>query len=345
MPEQAAPADEYKTKRFRSPPYPGIPLKKAVERAEELYEKAFHHVVPMHVLANAWGFTIKSSSIGTTAAALKQFGLLSDQGSGQQRRFNLTDDAIRIIKDQVPLSEKRKNAIKQAALTPKIHAELWEKFGLAGLSGSMDATLKAYLTLDRKDAGEAPYSDDAADEVIAVYRETIAFAGLGHSDIIPELKGDDDGSAKQPAPNNTTNTVFGGAKVGDLVQWEVNGQLKFESAKRVRAIDTHEGQEWVFVDGEVSGIPMSETSVIEKGTGGAANPPQRALEDTPPAPGVWKEVTDLDEGDVVLTLPENLSPESFEDLKAWLALILRKAQRRAGVKGDKKSTDTDDIFK
>jgi hypothetical protein len=37
----------------------------------------------------------------------------------------------------------------------------------------------------------------------------------------------------------------------------------------------------------------------------------------------------LDEGDVVITFPENLSADSFGDLQAYLDLFIKKMQRRA----------------
>ena len=52
----------------------------------------------------------------------------------------------------------------------------------------MDVALKTYLTLDRKDSGEASYSPTAADELIEEYKTTIAFAGFANSDIISELE-------------------------------------------------------------------------------------------------------------------------------------------------------------
>jgi hypothetical protein len=42
-----------------------------------------------------------------------------------------------------------------------------------------------------------------------------------------------------------------------------------------------------------------------------------------------KEIIALDEGDVVITFPENLSAESFGDLQAYLELFIKKMQRRA----------------
>jgi hypothetical protein len=42
-------------------------------------------------------------------------------------------------------------------------------------------------------------------------------------------------------------------------------------------------------------------------------------------------VPTLDEGDVVITFPENLSAQSFGDLKDHLNLFIKKMQRRAYV--------------
>lgn len=158
-------------KRFRSPPYPAISLRAAVERAGQLYSKAQHYTVGWPVLADAWEYKVGSGSLGATAAALIQFGLLTDDGSGEKRKFTLSDAAIRIIRDADPASEKRKQAIARAALLPKIYAELWEKFGDAANVSTV--VLQNYLTLDRKDEGKAPYGDDAVAIVISEYKDTV----------------------------------------------------------------------------------------------------------------------------------------------------------------------------
>ncbi len=44
--------------------------------------------------------------------------------------------------------------------------------------------------------------------------------------------------------------------------------------------------------------------------------------------GHCQEVFSLDEGDVVLTFPGNLSPESYQDMESFFQLFLRKAKRR-----------------
>lgn len=172
-------------KRFRSPPYPFIPLGKAIERVKQLHPKALHHQVSFSVLADAWGYGEKSSGLIQTAAALIQFGLLSDEGSGQKRKFQLTPDAIRIAQDIDPTSEKRRAAIQRAALAPKIHKELWEKYGNSGVS---DMVLRNYLIFDRTDSDGAAFSASSAELLIEEYKSSISFAEITSSP--PAFKGE-----------------------------------------------------------------------------------------------------------------------------------------------------------
>lgn len=173
-------------KRFRSPPYPSIPLSRAIERAKQVYAKALHHPVGAGVIGEAWGLGLKSSGLWGHIGSLLQYGLLVDQGSGDKRKFNLSDAALRITRDADPNSPKRREAIQQAALKPPIFRELWDLFGTA----DSDALFKNHLVLDRQEAGKAPFSDAAAADVIKAYRDTISFAGLMQSDSIPEASGD-----------------------------------------------------------------------------------------------------------------------------------------------------------
>lgn len=45
--------------------------------------------------------------------------------------------------------------------------------------------------------------------------------------------------------------------------------------------------------------------------------------------GLRQEVITLDEGDVTITFPADLSPDSFDDLKDHMDLFVKKMQRRA----------------
>lgn len=245
---------EIKKKRFRSPAYPAITLQKAIERVAELHTTTLQHAAPATVLASAWSYGNKSSGLFATIAALKQFGLLIDEGSGPKRRFQLTDRAIRIVRDPDPGSEKRREALRQAALTPKIHKELWEKYDIAGLSGSMDMALKGYLTVERSDDGEPPYSSAGADEVISEYKATFVFAGLAESGIV-SLKEE----SEQDSGNLGGLTPSEAAKIGDFVQWTSDGVDQFKLPRKVEWVSddgTH-----LRVHGSPTGIHMEEVTV------------------------------------------------------------------------------------
>ncbi len=213
------------SRRFRSPAYPAVDLGAAIERANKLHVKALHHAVGVAVLADAWEFgSIKSSGLWATAAALLQYGLLIDEGSGDKRKFQLTDAALRIVRDPNPESEKRRSAIRAAAVSPKIFKELWDKFGVQ-ITTLSDVVVKSWLTLDRHEAGLAPYSDAAADEVIRVYKATVAFAGLTEYGNLPEdqwekdaqieadLASKSEGEKMQPQTPNVRREVASGTFV------------------------------------------------------------------------------------------------------------------------------------
>lgn len=276
MSDQSSPAGQEVRKRFRSPPYPAIGLAKAIERARQLHGVVHHHAVGVSALGSAWDYGEKSSGLWAAAAALLQYGLLTDEGSGDKRKFRLTEAALRIVRDPNPESEKRRSLIQQAALKPKIHQELWERYGAAiGLS---DVVLKSYLTVDRLDRGQTAYSDSAADEVIQSYKDTIAFAGLGESD---SMSGD-----RQETEDDETGELFSAkrdreqhlqrAKVGDFVQWTADGADQFRIPRKVEWVS--EDGSYVRVFGSQTGIPMDQITVVDPPApapiGGAKTPPR-----------------------------------------------------------------------
>jgi hypothetical protein len=160
----------YKSKRQRSPSYPGIGLEAALERARSLYGEEGRNAAPNDAILQHWGYAPRSGPGLVTIAALKRFGLLVSEGSGKSRLSNL---ALSIILDEREDSPERDEAIKQAALMPRIHKELWDKYQWQLPS---DATLRHFLRLDKG------FTDSAADELIRQFRETISFAQLAPGD-------------------------------------------------------------------------------------------------------------------------------------------------------------------
>jgi hypothetical protein len=105
----------------------------------------------------------------------------------------------------------------------------------------------------------------------------------------------------------------------------------------VRAIQQHEGKDWVFIEGSETGIPMTQVLMEKKGSEApppGASAPRLPEEKRLPQPGMKEEKNSLDEGEATLIWPENLSADSVHDLEYWLTGSLKKAKRRAGVKDE-----------
>src|ERR1700733_4547742 len=168
-----------KRKRTRSPAYPYVNLEGALNRVKQFYEKEQRNAANIYIAATHWGFEKDSSSGQQTIAALISFGLMSDDGSGDKRTVRLTQDALRIHLDTRPDSSERAELIKKCALSPKIHRQIWEKWG-ADLPS--DADLRHSLLFD----WETPFNENSVDFFIGEYKSTISFAKLTDSDIIGE---------------------------------------------------------------------------------------------------------------------------------------------------------------
>ncbi len=191
MTEQST-AQATKRKRERSPNYPGIDIGEALSRARQLYDQERRYAAPLKTILAHWGYKESSGPGFTTLAALKRFGLLIDEGTGQNRKARLSDDALAILLDQREDSQERQRLIKEAALTPPIHKELWGKYGTTLPS---DATLRFELQHDKG------FSEGGATEFIRQYRKTLQYAGLTEHD---KLSGEDED--KPPVEEGMTVT-------------------------------------------------------------------------------------------------------------------------------------------
>jgi hypothetical protein len=176
-------AEPHKKKRMRSPAYPFINLETAIKRAKEFYDREGRNAAPLKVAVRHWGYEEKSSGGLQTAAALMSFGLMQDEGTGDNRKLRLTPSALTILLDDIPGSEARADAIRDAALTPKIHQQLWNKWRNNIPS---DPTVRHMLVLELK----PPFNPSVAPSVIKEYRDTIAFAKPEESAMVPLGGGD-----------------------------------------------------------------------------------------------------------------------------------------------------------
>ncbi len=160
--------------KMRSPSYPAVDLKAAVDLAVKIYPGA-KHPLGASVIAEEWGYA-SISSASPYLAALKKYGLLEElpPGNGGSRLLKLTPLAIDIVVDPSGQTTQRANALKKAALNPAIHAEMWEKWGGDSVP---ESEIRRYLEVERN------FNPKYVGKVAEVYKNTIAFSKVSTNDI------------------------------------------------------------------------------------------------------------------------------------------------------------------
>ena len=79
------------------------------------------------------------------------------------------------------------------------------------------------------------------------------------------------------------------ANSGDLVQWTSGGVDQFETPRRVRGVHRRDGQDWAFVEGTNTGVPVSELTVVTPESDATAPPSTMAPSDPIALPSMHKE--------------------------------------------------------
>ena len=151
--------------RHRSPAYPAITIDEAVERARTLFSREGKHAALATTAASHWGYKAKSSGGLQTIASLKAYGLLTDEGSGSQRKVSLSEDGLTIVRDEREVSPERDQLIAEAAFRPKIISEMWERFGTKLPS---EDTVKHFLVVDLE------YNPSAVSDIIRAYQSAVS---------------------------------------------------------------------------------------------------------------------------------------------------------------------------
>jgi hypothetical protein len=151
-------------RKVRSPSFPFISLREALDRARAFYEAEQRNAARPETAAAHWGYSPKSSGGKQTVAALRSFGLLEGDTA-----VKLSGRALRILLDEREASEERERLLKQAALLPPLHSRMWERYG-AELPSSQ--TLRLSLILDEG------FNENSVDDFLAEYKETLEFAKL-----------------------------------------------------------------------------------------------------------------------------------------------------------------------
>lgn len=147
--------------RNRSPNSPPITLEFAMQKTDELYGKIGRASVKVIIAAQALGYAGISGSSLSLLGALNQYDLV-DRTKGEVKVSALAHQILH------PINElNRVNSIRQAALAPKIFAEVHEKWS------EMDEGLLANQLIHRG------FTAEGAKRCAAVYKANYSLAKLG----------------------------------------------------------------------------------------------------------------------------------------------------------------------
>jgi hypothetical protein len=295
-----------KPKRERSPSFPFIPLPGAIKRLNEFEDYFKRHPAPAKHSGKAWGMKGWTSQAQQTLAALKSFGLVDYNGSGDSLEASVSEDGRTYLRAQQ--DSVKQAVLKRVALKPK---NIGKYFALWGADRPPDEVCLDQLVL------KGGFTESAAKLFLQVYDSTIAYAKLADSDKGHILMDEDEGDLDDPP-------LVAEVEVGDLVQREADGALSFPKPLRVRKIVEDQGHKWVFVDGMESAFLMSEAVIEAKGQAGASiTPPRLPIDDLPTE---WREERLLDETgeEIFVRYKGEPSKERYEFIRDYLDFKLKR---------------------
>ena len=182
-----------KGKKDRSPSFPFIPLKVAVERLELLDKHFGRHPTPANLIGPAWGYKGLTSQADQTLAALRSYGFVTYEGVGTKRTISVSDDGRIYLRAQQ--ENIKEAALRQAALRPRNIRRFWAEWGV---DRPVDAVALDTLILNNG------FGDNGARAFLRVYDETVAFAKLSPSDKADGEETAEEEIAEEAAPPAAT---------------------------------------------------------------------------------------------------------------------------------------------
>ena len=303
---------------IRSPSYPNMSLSDAIGHVRKIEGQYRQSPVDREIAAKILGYSSLSGPANKSLAALAQYGLVERAGKGEMR---VTQRARAILHPND--DGEYRSELRAAALEPQLFRELQERW-----PNMMPPEDGIVSYLNRKG-----FNQTAIRPAAKAYLRTLLFleeAGASESHGLEQPEEDDAGTPD----GDGIKITYGGARVGDWVDYESGGAIANPEPLRVRAVS--EDGTWVFVDGTETGLEMDQVIVVDPPEGATAKPkgerPTLPLpkqdEDGKTAPGMRKAMFPLAEGDVTLIFPEGLSPSGLEDLNDYLAVFLKQEARK-----------------
>lgn len=163
------------TRTGRSPAYPSMALPEAIERTHKFYSANKRYAVDrtneQPVAYTSIGYGSPNGSAKRALAALLAYGLLEKApGTGESKvRISERGYSIVALPDDDP---DKAEAIKAAALEPKLYADLIEEFS-DGLPAS-DSQIQSYLI-------KTGFNREVLPSIISDFRATVEFASVFES--------------------------------------------------------------------------------------------------------------------------------------------------------------------
>jgi hypothetical protein len=310
--------------RVRSPRYPSMSLEDAVEHGRTIFEKDRRHPIAREVAAGHIGYKSLNGAADSALSTLMQYGVLEKVAKGEVRVSQLVVD---ILFPDNP--EQRAEAIRIVASNPPLFKALDDRFPEAIPSNE---TLRSYLTREN-------FNTRAIGPIVTAYTKTRAFVEREAANDLSVPRPSDqskDGELNNGDDAKGANTKFGGAKVGDLVQWEIDGVLQIEAPRRVRLVQEVEGTEFIAVEGSETGIPMSQVTVLDRAEAPPAALPKFAIETPKPTlddatalPEGWKEERLIDDGgeEIFIRYLGDPTPERYTFIRDYLDFKLGRMKK------------------
>jgi|GEM_PF-1732373 len=163
-------------KHDRSPRFPIISLTKAIEKIQILYRDHKKNFVSSQAALRSMGYS--PNSLGSQAlATLGYYRLIETQGTGDQKKVKLSDDAFKIIigLESRPDAVDTWDLLKSAALSPKMFSMIYNDYPHAIPA---DNELNYALPTKYK------FNRESVRNFIRVFRETMEFAKIYDSGIM-----------------------------------------------------------------------------------------------------------------------------------------------------------------
>lgn len=297
---------------IRSPSYPIMSLSEAIEQVRKIEKNYRTANVDRVAAAKLVGYSGLSGPANKALAALAQYGLVERAGKGEMR---VTGRALAILYSDSD-TEKLQN-LRAAAFEPNLFRELQERY--PNMTPPADG-VESFLN-------RRGFNQTAIRPAMKAYLDTLLF--LEQAGATESHGGETNlGAESDPSKDSANGKTFGEARVGDLIQWEIDGVLQMEKPMRVRLV-TEDGK-WVAVEGSETGIPMEQVTVEERAT---AAPPRfkieaSASEDKLPPEG-FKEERLIDDGgeEIFIRYRGDPSAEKYTFIRDYLDFKLTRMSK------------------